>query len=117
MKFDPGSVVRHAAGGLYVITGHVVLEADGAPAYAYCDPVAPTREWVRDADEMDDGRFTLVEEPFYAVGVLNPTTWAVSFPAPGRSGLRHVFAQVSTRYAALRLAVTLNVLRAAGVRP
>lgn len=71
-KFRAGTLVRHRkTGGIYRIAFDrrtCRLEANGKPAYAYFpegtvpgtlpDETHPV--WVRDADEMEDGRFARV---------------------------------------------------------
>lgn len=70
MMFRRKQLVRHVkTGGVYRIVAHCQLEATNRPAYAYRlveyrpDSYLPLEVrdaplWVRDADEMEDGRFT-----------------------------------------------------------
>jgi hypothetical protein len=114
MKFDLGAIVRNPdTDARLVVTDHVW--ADGM-AYCCVDPNLPYRPWVVPREPFE-ATHHLLERPFYEVGKLNPTTWSVHYPAPGRNELKHVFAAVNTLFAARRLAVTQNVLRAAAMRP
>lgn len=60
MMFRRKQLVRHVkTGGVYRIVAHCQLEATNRPAYAYrLMEVRDAPLWVRDADEMEDGRFT-----------------------------------------------------------
>ena len=77
-KFLPGDIIKHGStGGFYLIVlpaSRLVLERTGMPAYGYvrCDPAGRSfddRVWLRDAAEMEDGRFTLMARPD------QPTSW------------------------------------------
>ena len=61
--FKPGDVVRHLkSGGFYVIDKLAKLEWNLEECYVYSllgDPSGVT--WVRYKEEMEDGRFELIE--------------------------------------------------------
>ena len=111
--YAPGSIIRNPE----TLAVHVVLDhvwADFGRACAHVDPKMPYRPDVTPVNRLQ-ATWELVEAPYYKVGRLNPTTWSVIYAAPGRNGLHHVFAQADTLVAAQRLAVTQNLLRAAGL--
>ena len=63
MKFTEGSTVQHRKGGSYTIlfTPDVCrIEATGRPGYGYRSTGSDPTVWVRDAEEMEDGRFVEV---------------------------------------------------------
>lgn len=88
----------------------MAVHGEWVPVYSLATRAAPHVTWVLDADDVDQ-RYRLVEDPFYTVGRLNPSTWTVAYPAPGNSALRHVFAQCDSLIAAERTAVTANLTR------
>ena len=59
MLFSPHDIVRHNNFSHYRIVTHCLREHDNAECYAYRH-VDGGAVWVRPADEMEDGRFTLV---------------------------------------------------------
>lgn len=69
MKFKRDSVVLHKATGNYyqILAGpaeHVRLEATNKPAYIYRTWMVPGATiWVRDAVDMEDGKFVASEPP------------------------------------------------------
>jgi hypothetical protein len=114
MPYALGAIARNpSTEALVVIVDHVWT--DGL-CYAFVDPKLPYRPWVMHVNRFD-AQHELVEQPFYEVGKLNTTTWSVHYPAPGRNHLKHVFASVDSLFAAQRMAVTQNVLRAAARQP
>ena len=88
-------------------TGHL----GETPVYVLADPKLPYSVVVKTAAEFD--AIEVIEPPHYDVSRLNPTTWAVHYPAAGRGSVSHVLAQVDSLIAARRMAVTQNLLRAA----
>jgi hypothetical protein len=62
-KFDEGSLVKHVKTGneYRIIEGPDTcrLESTNKPAYAYRDDAGIL--WVRDAEEMEDGRFQYIQ--------------------------------------------------------
>jgi len=70
MMFEIGDVVKHEkTGNSYLITGtpaRVLIEATETPAYTYRQANGnDDRIWVRPQDEMEDGRFVMLQkQPF-----------------------------------------------------
>lgn len=65
--FSEGDLVRHRKGGYYIIVltpADCIIEAGVRPAYAYRPKGELAPVWVRPQTEMEDGRFTLVEQGF-----------------------------------------------------
>lgn len=63
MKFTEGSTVQHRKGSSYTIlfTPDVCrIEATGRPGYGYRSTGSDPTVWVREAEEMEDGRFVEV---------------------------------------------------------
>lgn len=112
-----GATLRRAADGLeFVVVEHVLqlglASQDFEAGYALASRAIPHLVWSLPADRVD-AQYSLVREPGYLVGKLNPTTWTVCHAAPGPSGLKHVLAQCDSRVAAQRLVVTLELERRA----
>lgn len=109
------TIARVSDGEEFVVVGHglrpsVAVHGEWLPVYSLAARAAPHVTWVLDADDLHE-RYRLVEEPFFVVGRLNPTTWTVAHPAPGNSALKHVWAQCDSLIAAERTAVTCNLTR------
>lgn len=91
---------------------HSLTTGEFEAAYALSERRMPHVTWVLAADWVNE-RYALVQEPRYAIGKLNPTTWTVCHAAPGPNGLKHVAAQCDSLVAAQRLLVTLELGRRA----
>lgn len=80
LPFSEGDTVKHCkTGHLYVIlldrSAKVVIENNGKPAYAYRRKggrPGSSAMWIRDADEMEDGRFELVKVAPASESLENP---------------------------------------------
>lgn len=58
--FAPGQIVRHRSGNTYKILFRCTIERDLSDCYAYRSTEGQV--WIRPAIEMEDGRFTLVQD-------------------------------------------------------